>query len=224
MAARPPAPRHFFANQPGNDRRSTVTTRKCGRRNSILILAAGALAVSTLIDGESRAQPVGENLVAAVPEGFKVGYQTAHDQMSMQEWIPQSESVENWTQMVTVQVFHANKAETPYQFLQNISKRWLQTCAASAPANIVNGQANGYAVSMLLLRCPLNPTTKKPETTAIRVIRGTDGLYSVQQAFRFDPPKEKLAEAMLYLGNVNVCDTRQAEHPCPNFKTLGAQQ
>jgi len=194
------------------------------RRASVLMMAATVLAIASLVCSESRAEPVGENLVAAVPEGFKVGYQTAHDEMSMQEWIPESESIENWTQMVTVQVFHANKAETPYQFLQSIGKKWPQTCPGAVPANIVNGEANGYAVSMLLLRCPLNPATKKPETTAMRVIRGADALYSVQQAFRSDPAKEKLAAAMLYLSNVNVCDTRQRDHPCPNFKTLGAQK
>ena len=194
------------------------------RRRGFPMMAAMVLAIASLICSESRAAPVGESLVAAVPEGFKVGYQTAHDEMSMQEWIPESESIENWTRMVTVQVFHANKAETPYQFLQSSGKKWLQTCPGAAPANIINGQGNGYPVSMLLVRCPLNPATKKPETTAIRVIRGADALYSVQQAFRSDPPKEKLAEAMLYLSNVNVCDTRQADHPCPDFKTLGAQK
>lgn len=201
-----------------------MITRKFERRNSVSNVAALAFAITSLVCGESWAQPVGENLVAAVPSGFKVGYQTGHDQMSMQEWVRESESVANWTEMVTVQVFHANKTQTPYQFLQSIGKQWLQTCTGAVPNNIVNGRANGYPVSMLLLRCPLNPATKKPATTAVRVIRGGDALYSVQKAFRFDPSNEQLAQAMLYLSNVIVCDTRQADHPCPNFNATGAQK
>jgi hypothetical protein len=192
-----------------------VITRKFERRNSVSNIAALALAITSLVCNESWAQPVGENLVAAVPSGFKVGYQTGHDQMSMQEWVRESEPVANWTEMVTVQVFHANKSQTPHQFLQSIGMQWLQTCTGAVPNNIVNGQANGCPVLMLLLRCPLNPAAKKPEITAVRVIRGGNALYSVPKAFRFDPSNAQLAQAMLYLSNINICDTWQADHPCP---------
>jgi hypothetical protein len=85
---------------------------------------------------------------------------------------------------------------------------------------IYTGQVNGYVVSMLLLRCPMNPHTGKPETTAFRVIKGKDALYSVQRAWRAVPSDQDVANVMEGLGKVTVCDTRTPEHPCPALDSL----
>ena len=188
--------------------------------------AAGVIKAATLacfvcaipLSPSALAQLKNENLLELMPSGFKVGYQTSHDGMNMQEWVPEGETVENWSEMVTTQIFLGRKNLDTAQFLNAIGQRWLKDCAGSKPDTIHTGNANGYPVSMLLLQCPLNPQTGKPEVTLFRAIKGNDSFYIVQRAVRSVPTKDQLAKMAQFLGSVNVCDTRAPEHPCPDVK------
>ncbi|HEY5101600.1 MAG TPA: hypothetical protein VII70_02360 [Steroidobacteraceae bacterium] len=186
---------------------------KTGRR--VIEIAALALTIATLYCGESWAQLKDETLVATIPTGFKIGSQSNHDRTTTLQWVKESETAQNWTEMVTVQVDRAKSARSPHQLLESTSKKWQSACKGAVANEILDGQVNGYAVSMLLLRCPLVVATGKPEITMFRVIKGNDALYSIQKTFRFEPSKEQLGQIMKYLSSVNVCDARGTEHPCP---------
>jgi hypothetical protein len=173
--------------------------------------AAGVAAGQALIDAE--------NLLFAPPKDFKVGFQSNHDNRLMTEWVPAAETVEDWTQMLTVQIYRGAAVDAA-TFLQGVGKRYMDACPATTAKGIFTGQVNGYVVSMLLLKCPQNPGTGKPETTAFRVIKGTDALYSVQHAWRAVPSDQDLDAAMRALAKVTVCDTRVPVHPCPSFDSL----
>jgi hypothetical protein len=164
------------------------------------------------------AQLKNENLLEQMPSGFKIGYQASHDGMNMQEWVPEGETVENWSEMVTTQIFLGRKDLDTAQFLNFIGQKWLKDCTGSAPNAIHTGNANGYPVSMLLLQCPLNLQSGKPETTLFRAIKGGDSFYIVQRSARSIPSKELIAKMAQFLGTVNVCDTRSPEHPCLDLK------
>jgi hypothetical protein len=191
-----------------------------------LPLASALLAVAfclLLPISPSSAQVKDETLLVHMPDGFKVGYQSSHDGMTMQEWVPEKETVENWSEMVTVQVFLGRKTLDTAPFLNRIGQQWLATCAGSTPDTIHTGQANGYIVSMLLLHCPLNPQSGKPETTLFRAIKGNDSFYVVQRAARYEPSKDQISTMAHYLSAVNVCDARTREHPCPDLKPPGSR-
>jgi len=65
---------------------------------TILISCATVVAAAqSLIDAE--------NLLFAPPKDFKIGYQSNHDNRMMTEWVPTAETVQDWTQMLTVQIF-----------------------------------------------------------------------------------------------------------------------
>ena len=100
----------------------------------------------------ARAQLKHENLIVSLPTGYKVRFRTTQNDMNMQEWIPQAVSTDDWTEMVTVQIFFGKKDFTAGQFLSNIGQQWLATCQGSKPNTIHSGTANGYPVSMLLLQ------------------------------------------------------------------------
>jgi hypothetical protein len=146
-----------------------------------------------------------------------MGSQTSHDHTTTLQWVKESESVQNWTEMVTVQVERGNHGMTPHQILQSTSTKWLSTCKGSAAKDILDGEVNGYPVAMLLVRCPLVTSTGKPETAMFRVIKGDDALYSIQKTFRFEPSNDQLGQIMKYLGTVKVCDPRKTAHPCPKL-------
>jgi hypothetical protein len=172
----------------------------------------------------SWAQLNGENLVQTVPPGFKLGFNNSQDGMKMQEWIPEGETVENWSKMVTTQIFMGKGDWETGKFLNQIGQKWLSACKGSSPNTIKTGQANGYTVSMLLLYCPLNPKTGKPEATMLRAIKGGDSFYLVQKALRYRPTEDQIAQMAHYPGTVNVCDTRSIGHPCPDLKAQGFQK
>jgi S1-C subfamily serine protease len=155
----------------------------------------------------------GENLLFAPPKGFKVGYH--EDRNSMTEFVPDGQTVEDWTEMLTVQIFRDRTAE-PAAFLQSIAAQWQSVCPESPKSTIVNGHVNGYLVSVLELKCPRHPITGKPENTMFRAVKGKDALYSVQYAWRAVPSDA----AQQAVSKSTVCDTRDPSHPCASFDSL----
>jgi hypothetical protein len=178
----------------------------------MLICCAAALShAQSLLDAE--------NLLFSPPKDFKIGFQSNRDNRLMTEWVPTAETVEDWTQMLTVQIYRGAAVDSA-TFLQGVGKRYMDTCPGTTAKGIFTGQVNGYVVSMLVLKCPKNPATGKPETTAFRVIKGNDALYSVQRAWRAVPSDQDVDDVMHALAKVTVCDTRAPEHPCPSFDSL----
>jgi len=141
--------------------------------------------------------------------------------MNMTEYVPTDESVTDWSRMMTVQVFHGASISAS-GFLQGLGKRYMDSCPGTEVRGngIRSGTVNAYPVSMLMLMCPRNPSTDKPETTLFRVIKGADALYAVQWSWRSVPPAEQIDQAVKSMTSVTVCDTRGTEHPCPQLRPL----
>lgn len=181
--------------------------------------AAICLALSLFIGaGPSLAQFKGENLLVTMPSGFKVGFQDSKNGMNMQEWVPAGETVQNWSEMVTVQVFLKRTDLDPAKMLQSIQKQWQEACKGSTATPITVDKVNGYPASTTLLRCPLLAATGKPETTMFRAIKGNDSFYMVQRAVRATATPEQLDRMKQYLDKVSLCDSRSAASPCPVLK------
>ena len=182
------------------------------------IVWAFCLIVSIGVAGApAQAQLSGENLLVTLPPGFKIGFQGSRNGMNIQEWVPANESVQNWSEMVTVQVFLRRTDIEPEKFLSVLSENWLKACKEARLNKIVSAQVNGYPMSSMMLQCPLLGITGKPETTLFRAIKGKDSFYLVQRAVRSVPSADQLSRIAQYLGAVTVCDVRSAQHPCPNL-------
>ena len=80
-----------------------------------------AILLPILLTHPAAAQFVNENLLVQPPPGYRTDFQTTKGNMQMVEWVPASETVDNWTEMVTVQIFHGLKT-TPEQFKANIEE------------------------------------------------------------------------------------------------------
>src|SRR5262245_14316018 len=57
-----------------------------------------------------------ENLLVEVPKGFKIDYQGKDNNFVINEMVPQSESVSDWTTLITVEIFLGEKNTTPEQY------------------------------------------------------------------------------------------------------------
>lgn len=174
-----------------------------------------------LLASASRAELENENLLVKLPAGFKIDFQQKNKDMMINEMVPESETVNNWTEMVTVQVFYNLKA-TPDQFKTKMEAGMLAACPGSESHQIAQGDENGYPAIVWLQSCPLNTATGKPEITWIKGIQGNDSFYVVQLAFKAWPSKEQITEWMQYLKGVAVCDTRLSDRPCAQAPTWNA--
>jgi hypothetical protein len=163
----------------------------------------------------ARAALQDENLLVSMPQGFKVGSSTRQGNMDMQEWVPVGETVDNWSTLITVQIFHHLTAVTPQAFVGRIATGWKSACPGGAAIDVQEGVENGYGYSFWTLTCPLNPQTRKPENMWTKVMAGSDALYSVQYANRKTLAKELTVATARYLRQVQVCDTRRPDRRCP---------
>lgn len=155
-----------------------------------------------------------ENLVQDLPTGYKIDFQARKGNMIMTEMVPQAESVKNWTEMLTSQIFLGLKNATPEAFQAFMQKSWATSCKDAEFATVAKGEENGYPFVVWIQACPLNTTTGKPEHTFVKAIKGNDSFYVVQRAFKASPTNAQVTEATQHLRSVTVCDTRLPDRPC----------
>lgn len=156
-----------------------------------------------------------ENLLADIPSGFKVGYQAHQGNQSITEMVADGETVDDWSTMVTVQVYLGETNTTPEQAQDTLTRSWFNACENSESYPVADGDENGYNFLLWQLYCPLNASTQKVEYTYMKAIQGNDSFYLVQVAFRHEPSNDEVTQWMQYLKGVQVCDSRIAEQACP---------
>jgi hypothetical protein len=177
-----------------------------------------ALMLSVSLGRPAAAAFINENLITTAPAGYHIGFQNKGDDGLITEWVPAGETVENWTEMVTVQVFYHLRT-SPEAFMSSLETRWLRSCPGADQAQpIANARQNGYPTLVWLLSCPQNPSSGKIEITWFKAVQGNDSFYVVQKAFKFAPSKQQITRWVGYLKSVRVCDSRLADRACPRSK------
>ncbi len=191
-----------------------------GRRNNSRVsrsrrrLAFAALLL-TLTTRHAAGQLVNENLLITFPQGFRVANDQKANGVHLSEMIPKGESIDDWSQMVTVQIFFGAPAMTTPEFEANMETGWKATCPGASKGHVADGLENNYRFSLWIQSCPRNPATGKPETTFFKAIAGNDSFYLVQKAFRSKPTMDEVGAATAWLRKIEVCDSRRPEHACP---------
>ncbi len=170
------------------------------------------------VDSSAQAQLQNENLMVTMPEGYKLGFQDRKDNRLINEMVPEGQTVDNWTDMLTVQIFFGLKNATPEAFRQRTEKLWSETCEGAQSSSVAQATERGYPMAVWIEFCPLNKQTGKPEFTLHKAIQGSDSFYVVQEAFRSKPDKAQIEQWSRYLRSVFVCDTRIADRACPTAK------
>jgi hypothetical protein len=180
-------------------------------------LAVMGMAVLALGAGPSLAQGLdAENLLVGIPDGFELGYQAQSPEgMEIHEFVPTGETVEDWSSMVTIQIYRG-LSELPGDLLAGqMAEGWAAACEGGTVTKLLEDQVNGFRSVIWTFLCPLNPQSGKPETMYFKGITGSDAFYSVQYAFRAEHADELDSIALPYLVGASACDTRKPERPCP---------
>jgi hypothetical protein len=155
-----------------------------------------------------------ETLLVTMPQGYKVGFQNKTERQMISEMVPAAESVEDWTEMVTVQIFYNLRDVAPAQYRARLEKLWDESCPGSSFAKVKEELENLYPTITWVQRCPGNAKTGKPEFTWMKAVRGKDSFYLVQKAYKFEPSAEQVSLWGDFLDSVKVCDTRSRLQPC----------
>lgn len=187
-------------------------------RRALLASFAGLL-----LAGGASAQLKDENLLQGMPAGYKIGFQERQGPIILTEMVPESESVEEWTEMVSSQLFIGLKSVSPETFRAESRKKWLEACKDGNFAEISSGEESGYPMALWMLSCPHSKAPGRPEITWFKAIRGQDAFYVVQKSFRFEPSNEQVQQSMRYLRQISVCDTRIPQRACPVIKPPEAE-
>lgn len=180
----------------------------------VALVAWTALCSHPVASPSALAQGAGETLLVSPPDGFKVGWQKKDERLQMVELVPSEESVENWSEMITVQIFFGARRVDPGNALNQVRVGWTTACPGGNGDISEARMDGGYPVATARMACPLNPKTGKPETAWMKAIAGNDSLYLVQRAVRAAPSTDQDKTATDYLATVRVCDPRRADQFC----------
>lgn len=171
----------------------------------------------------------GEQLLVSLPPGdWVVGHSEARGDQMITEYVPRGQTVEDWSEMLTVQIFRGDPTPA-LAFLERmkaVADR-EQPCDVTDFHMMGSRKVNGYDGSRAQLYCDRNKRSGKGETAIIQALRGRDSLYVVQRAWRGQPftakavswTREQSLAWHTHLNTVSVCDSRDPARPaCPTPK------
>ena len=179
------------------------------------ILTAAMAALLLSLAPQAHADLKDENLLMPMPTGFSERYTAQDGAMHMSEFVPDGESVDDWSQMITRQVFQGLRKTDPDMLPTAMQGKWAQACPKGEAQKLTSAQENGYPVSIWMFTCPMNPAANRPETMWLKVISGADAHYVVQYAHRRPVTDKMVVSTMVFLKQVSVCDTRVSARACP---------
>lgn len=174
------------------------------------------VALLALLPGPAVAQGQGERLGHAPLDGFVSGYRAAAPGAAIEEFVPEGETVERWTRMVTVQRFEeVPQGVDPLAFARHIADDLHPaSCAGSASNTVSATQVSGRAAARLRSDCSLVATTGQPETFFMIAVAGEPGLHVLQAAVRRQPTADDEAWASALIGGVVLCEAGSDSRSC----------
>lgn len=142
--------------------------------------------------------PIYSQLLAhGMPSGFKVVFEKDSGPEYIREAVPEGQSVQQWTQMVTVtgaKGLAANPNATPRRFVEVMAAGFQKACPDSFAAKMVQegNLPTGQATFTAWLGCGATgaaPDPLRSESVLVTAIQGAADIYSVQWAMRGAPLK-----------------------------------
>lgn len=145
-----------------------------------------------------------EQLRFHIPKGFKVAYKNENKSQSILEIIQKSESLENWTRMITIQTFKDGKDHQPEKFILSIANLAKKQCGNVQVVPVKTSVQNGYPFVQKIILCNPNKQTNKSELMNIKAIKGNNLFYVAQVANRVNIDRNEMRKWGMYLRNTVV--------------------
>ena len=191
----------------------------------VLILGLALVAAVPALRAQqpaSAALSPGENLLASLPQGWSLGFSDRDDGRAIYEYLPPDQQVEDWQEMMTVQIFFDLNSVPPSALLGQMRAGFEAECEAAGADQLVERTVNGYPAARQLLLCGQAQQSGMGEVTLVLALAGRDSLYVVQRAWRGNPFKGAapqaastlLADWAQHLDSIKLCDTRDKSRSC----------
>lgn len=178
------------------------------------MLRSCLLMLLALVIATPAAAVENETLLVPLPKGFKIGFTDKTDRQMMTEMVPEAESVDNWSEIVTVQIFYNLRDVPPAEYRARLEKLAVEACPGVRFTKVKDGTENLYPMVAWSQICPSNPKTGKPEYTWFKAVQGRDSFYLVQKAFKAEPSPKQLKAMTALFDSARVCDTRVPGQRC----------
>jgi len=81
-----------------------------------------------------------ENLLQSIPPGYKIDHQIKKGNMILMEMVPEGESVKNWTEMITTNIYLGIKTVTLESYRAEMEQMWGAVCKGSQFGQITKGK------------------------------------------------------------------------------------
>ncbi|MDE2564048.1 MAG: hypothetical protein KGL48_17560 [Sphingomonadales bacterium] len=138
--------------------------------------------------------------------GFVIGFSDGNARGAIVEQVPQDETVEKWTRMITTQRFTGLATTTkPVDYLQYMARSLPQSCRGAAAGTPRVTTVSGRPAAEMRADCPSNPQTHLPETFLILAVAGPRDMHVKQVAWRYVPSPEDVEWGENYLGSTGFC-------------------
>tara|TARA_E500000178_G_scaffold221437_1_gene218472 strand:+ start:511 stop:1527 length:1017 start_codon:yes stop_codon:yes gene_type:complete len=155
-----------------------------------------------------------EMLMGRPNNNFELGYENNTDDLLMTEFVPVGETVQDWSQMITIQSFIGYRPETLESFATRFTQLVINECSTSDQKIIWSDVQYGYDSLVLAITCQENLNTGLPEWMLVKAIQGDDALYLVQKAWKYDPDDGELENWFEELGSFVVCGKNNEYSMC----------
>ncbi len=165
----------------------------------------------------------GEFYLAALPPGWHKRGEAADALGHHGDWLPEGQSLEDWTDRMTLQVVPGLAGEPPPDFLDRMANLRAESCVNMFATEVESAPVNGFPVGFRIIACTRDKRTDMGDVKLVRVVSGEQALYVIQRTFRvapFAPPSfpldgDALEAARAALEYGFACRRASARRPCP---------
>jgi hypothetical protein len=164
-----------------------------------------------------------EQLHVDIPEGMHEVHRDGNQVLQIIEHIPSGQTVDRWTDMVTVLIFAPQAVASLDDRLQKLPAALTDRCAVAPKIfEPVRFEDGGLPAAVLSVVCGKSKRFGLAEVFISKIIHGAQSHYEVQRAWRFpaatssdDVPltQEMVESAKALMKTVYVCDG-PAARPC----------
>lgn len=173
------------------------------------------LILAGLLSAAAPAAAPAEWLSKPEVAGFVVGYEASNAEQSILELVPQGETVQNWSAMITDQRLGGlAKRATPRQFAELMANGMAKGCPGGKVTRIIDLKIDQRPAAQLYAECPLNPDSGKPEAFIGLLVAGEDDLHSRQVAWRKLPTLAEVNWAEEILAGTRLCTAGSKAKGC----------
>ena len=167
---------------------------------------------------DSNTPVFGQIVAFTLPGGFVAGFESTAATNYIQEFVPHGESVEQWSQMITLTGAKdqaRDPASAPMQFAGKIAQQYSKACPKTFSSQVVGTlQISGHDAVVALLGCgSVRSVTPRSEVAMVVAIKGKSDMYTIQWAERSAPMEQappldnvKWGSRFQQLNRIRICD------------------